>query len=79
MLKLLCRVNRVSARQKDNARAVWAKRAQLYHSSRLYMHALYRRRSELDDRLLRDDLAELCLSPYTRVRRYVHDCAPGLF
>ncbi|KAN0100847.1 hypothetical protein V8E55_000831, partial [Tylopilus felleus] len=62
-------VNRMSARQKDNARVVWVKRAQLYHSSRLYMHALYRRRSELDDRLLKEDLAELCLSPYTRVRR----------
>ncbi|KAG6381418.1 armadillo-type protein [Boletus reticuloceps] len=62
-------VNRMSSRQKDNARVVWVKRAQLYHSSRLYMHALYRRRSELDDRLLKDDLAALCLSPYTRVRR----------
>lgn len=71
------RVNRMSARQKDNARVVWVKRAQLYHSSRLYMHALYRRRSELDDRLLKEDLAELCLSPYTRVRRYVDDCSSG--
>ncbi|KAF8559342.1 hypothetical protein OG21DRAFT_1402974 [Imleria badia] len=62
-------VNRMSARQKDNARVVWVKRAQLYHSSRLYIYALYRRRSELDDRLLKDDLAALCLSPYTRVRR----------
>ncbi|KAF9243864.1 hypothetical protein BU15DRAFT_71975 [Melanogaster broomeanus] len=62
-------VNRMSARQKDNTRVVWVKRAQLYHSGRLYMHALYRRRSALDDQLLRDDLAELCLSPYTRVRR----------
>ncbi|KAG9314593.1 hypothetical protein JVU11DRAFT_5396 [Chiua virens] len=62
-------VNRMSSRQKDNARIVWLKRAQLYHSARLYIHALYRRRSELDDRLLKDDVAELCLSPYTRVRR----------
>lgn len=67
----------MSARQKDNARVVWVKRAQFYHSSRLYMHALYRRRSELDDRLLKDDLAELCLSPYTRVRRYADDFPPN--
>ncbi|KIJ68675.1 hypothetical protein HYDPIDRAFT_106916 [Hydnomerulius pinastri MD-312] len=62
-------VNRMSPRQKDNTRVVWVKRAQLYHSGRLYMQALYRRRSALDDQLLKDDLAELCLSPYTRVRR----------
>ncbi|KIK95621.1 hypothetical protein PAXRUDRAFT_826811 [Paxillus rubicundulus Ve08.2h10] len=62
-------VNRISTHQKDNTRVVWVKRAQLYHSGRLYMHALYRRRTALDDQLLRDDLAELCLSPYTRVRR----------
>lgn len=67
----------MSARQKDNARVVWVKRAQVYHSSRLYMHALYRRRSQLDDQLLKDDLTALCLSPYTRVRRYVDDCSFG--
>jgi proteasome activator subunit 4 len=32
------------------------------------MHALYRRRSELDDHLIKD-LADLSLSPYTRLRR----------
>ncbi|KAH7927359.1 hypothetical protein BV22DRAFT_1031842 [Leucogyrophana mollusca] len=62
-------VNRTSTKQRDNARMIWVKRAQVYHSGRAYMHALYRRRSDLDDKLLRDDLAELCLSPYTRVRR----------
>ncbi|KAG2149717.1 armadillo-type protein [Suillus cothurnatus] len=62
-------VNRVSARQKENSRIAWVKRAQVYHCGRLYIHALYRRRSSLDDTLLKEDLAELCLSPYTRVRR----------
>lgn len=62
-------VNRVSARQKENSRVTWVKRAQVYHCGRLYIHALYRRRSSLDDTLLKEDLAELCLSPYTRVRR----------
>ncbi|KAG1757297.1 hypothetical protein EDB19DRAFT_1924203 [Suillus lakei] len=62
-------VNRVSARQKENSRIAWVKRAHVYHCGRLYIHALYRRRSSLDDTLLKEDLAELCLSPYTRVRR----------
>jgi proteasome activator subunit 4 len=63
-------------KQKENTRLVFVKRAQVYHSGRVYMHALYRRRSALDDKLLAD-LVELCLSPYTRVRRYVgyvHAC-----
>lgn len=55
-------------KQKDNSRLVFVKRAQVYHSSRVYMHALYRRRSALDDKLI-SELVELSLSPYTRVRR----------
>jgi hypothetical protein len=64
------RMNRIWSKQKENTRLVVVKRAQVYHSGRIYMHALYRRRSALDDELLAD-LVELCLSPYTRVRRYV--------
>lgn len=45
------------------------KRAQLYHSTRVYLNAMFRRRDALDDELLLD-LVELSLSPYTRVRRY---------
>ncbi|KAF9452549.1 hypothetical protein P691DRAFT_696832 [Macrolepiota fuliginosa MF-IS2] len=55
-------------RQKELSRLVFVKRARVYHSGRVYMHSLYRRRSELDDRLL-TELAELSLSPYTRIRR----------
>jgi proteasome activator subunit 4 len=55
-------------KQKDNSRLVFVKRAQVYHSGRVYMHALYRRRSALDDGLLAE-LVELSISPYTRVRR----------
>ncbi|TFK41322.1 hypothetical protein BDQ12DRAFT_768249 [Crucibulum laeve] len=61
-------LNRSWSKQKDNSRLVFVKRAHVYHSGRLYMHALYRRRSELDDTLL-CDLVELSLSPYTRIRR----------
>lgn len=39
------------------------------------MHALYRRRSEVDDSLI-SDLVELSLSPYTRVRRYARLALP---
>ncbi|TFK57500.1 ARM repeat-containing protein [Heliocybe sulcata] len=61
-------LHRMWPKQRQNSRLVWVKRAQVYHSGRVYMHALYRRRSELDDTLLHD-LVELSLSPYTRVRR----------
>ncbi|KAF8887975.1 hypothetical protein CPB84DRAFT_1684385 [Gymnopilus junonius] len=61
-------INRSWVRQKDNSRLVFVKRAHVYHSGRVYMHSLYRRRSELDDRLL-DELVELSVSQYTRVRR----------
>ena len=61
-------LNRTWLKQKDNSRLVFVKRAHMYHSGRVYMHALYRRRSQLDDRLL-DELVELSLSQYTRVRR----------
>lgn len=58
------------SRQKKFSRLVFVKRARVYHSGRVYMHSLYRRRSELDDRLLAE-LAELSLSFYTRIRRLV--------
>ncbi|GLB36441.1 putative protein with domain of unknown function (DUF3437) [Lyophyllum shimeji] len=60
--------NRFWIKQRENSRLVFLKRAQVYHNSRVYMHALYRRRSALDDRLL-GELVELSLSPYTRIRR----------
>lgn len=57
-------------KQKENSRITFVSRAQAYHGCRLYVQGLYRFRSELDDQLL-GELAELSLSPYTRVRRYV--------
>jgi proteasome activator subunit 4 len=62
-------LNRAWARQKENSRLVHLKRALVYHSGRVYMHALYRRRSELDNHVIKD-LVDLSLSPYTRVRRH---------
>lgn len=61
-------------KQKDNSRLVFVKRAHVYHSGRVYMHALYRRRSALDDKLI-GELGELSLSPYTRIRRWINSVA----
>ncbi|KAJ7596682.1 hypothetical protein C8J56DRAFT_918063 [Mycena floridula] len=61
--------NRVWPGQKENSRLVFIKRAQTYHSGRLYMHSLYRRRTLLDDELI-GELVEFSLSSYTRVRRH---------
>ncbi|KAL6304169.1 ARM repeat-containing protein [Sparassis latifolia] len=60
---------RVWPQQKENTRMTFLRRAHAYHAGRVYMHALYRRRSLLEDGLLQD-LAEMSLSPYTRVRRH---------
>ena len=68
ILKVSVSLNRLWPRQKENSRQAFVKRAQAYHAGRVYLHSLYRRRSELDDRLL-EDLVTLSLSPYTRVRR----------
>ena len=45
------------------------KRAHMYHCNRMYLNVMYRERSLLDDKLIQD-LLELSLSQYTRLRRY---------
>ncbi|KAF6766226.1 hypothetical protein DFP72DRAFT_838774 [Ephemerocybe angulata] len=60
-------------RQKDNFRAISVQRANLYHTGRVYVHAMYRKRSDMDDRMIAE-LAELSLSPYTRIRRRSTAC-----
>ncbi|OCH96671.1 ARM repeat-containing protein [Obba rivulosa] len=60
---------RIWPKQKEHDRIVFIRRAQAYLCGRIYMHALYRRRSQLDDDLLQD-LIGMSLSPYTRVRRH---------
>ncbi|KAJ4476678.1 hypothetical protein J3R30DRAFT_3759946 [Lentinula aciculospora] len=62
-------MNRLWPKQAENSRLVHVKRAQVYHSGRVYMHSLYRSRSALDDELI-GELVESSLSPYTRVRRH---------
>ncbi|KAJ3807112.1 hypothetical protein F5876DRAFT_90743 [Lentinula aff. lateritia] len=62
-------MNRLWPKQVENSRLVYVKRAQVYHSGRVYMHSLYRSRSALDDELI-GELVESSLSPYTRVRRH---------
>ncbi|KZT61232.1 hypothetical protein CALCODRAFT_447468 [Calocera cornea HHB12733] len=55
-------------RQKAFPRHIWVRRAYLHVLARKYQHSLYRRRSELDDRLI-SVIVEFSLSPYTRVRK----------
>ncbi|KAK7058314.1 Proteasome activator BLM10 [Paramarasmius palmivorus] len=71
-------MNRAWSRQVENSRLVWIKRAQLYHSGRVYMHSLYRRRTAMDDALIAE-LVELSLSPYTRVRRHSQSVLQNIF
>ncbi|VDB99350.1 unnamed protein product [Peniophora sp. CBMAI 1063] len=44
------------------------RRAHLHHACRLYLNGFYRRRGAVEDGLIKD-LANLCLSPYVRVRK----------
>ena len=62
-------MHRMSPKQKERSRMAMLKRAHLYHYSRMYLNAMYRERSSLDDQLIHD-LVELSLSQYTRLRRY---------
>ncbi|KAG7099513.1 hypothetical protein E1B28_001358 [Marasmius oreades] len=71
-------MNRMWPRQIENSRLVFLKRAQFYHSSRVYMHSLYRRRNALDDALI-TQLVELSLSPYTKVRRHAQPVLQSAF
>jgi hypothetical protein len=65
---ILFSLNRAWPKQKTNSRIIFVKRAQVYHSGRMYMNTLYRRRSELDDNII-NNLADFAVSTYTRIRR----------
>ncbi|KZW02117.1 ARM repeat-containing protein [Exidia glandulosa HHB12029] len=62
-------LNRVWNRQRHFSRLIFLKRAQVYHSGRVYVASLYRQRNPDVDSLL-EDLVEFSLSPYTRIRRH---------
>jgi proteasome activator subunit 4 len=62
-------MHRMSPRQKERSRMTILKRAHLYHCNRMYLNAMYRERSPLDDKLIQD-LVQLSLFQYTRLRRY---------
>ena len=61
-------VTRYVANQKKYPRVVWVRRAALYHVSRLRINSFYRKRSALDDLLIRD-LGALSLSLYVSIRK----------
>ena len=62
-------VNRMSPRQKERFRMAVVERAHLYHYSRMYLNSMYRERSPLNDKMIQD-LVQLSLSQYTKLRRY---------
>ncbi|KIY51336.1 hypothetical protein FISHEDRAFT_37321 [Fistulina hepatica ATCC 64428] len=61
--------NRIWPKEKRNSRLVHMKRAQVYHSARVYVSSMYRQRDALDDAMLLA-IAHLGMSPYLRVRRH---------
>ncbi|KAL4243081.1 BLM10 family protein [Abortiporus biennis] len=60
-------VTRQYAGQKEWPRAVYVRRARLYHSARLHWNSLERRRGCLENALI-DDVTEWCLWHYATVR-----------
>jgi len=56
-------------KQRQFSRLIFLKRAQVYHSARVFVASLCRQRTAQVDLLL-EDLVEFSLSPYTRIRRY---------
>lgn len=71
-------VNRSWPKERKNSRVVFVKRAHVYHSGRLYLNSLYRRRSALDDNVLLE-MTELAMSPYTRIRRHAQSVLHNAF
>ncbi|KAL1690120.1 hypothetical protein GGG16DRAFT_125867 [Schizophyllum commune] len=71
-------VNRSWPKERKNSRVVFVKRAHVYHSGRVYLNSLYRRRSALDDKVLLE-LVQLSLSPYTRIRRHAQSVLHSAF
>ncbi|TFY83737.1 hypothetical protein EWM64_g269 [Hericium alpestre] len=57
--------------QKTWPRAVFVRRARLYHAARLRWNSIERRRGTLEDSLI-DDVAEWSMWQYATVREYVH-------
>jgi proteasome activator subunit 4 len=57
-------------KQRTFSRLIFLKRAQVYHSGRVFVSSLCRQRTPEVDLLL-EDLVEFSLSPYTRIRRYI--------
>ncbi|KAH7104315.1 ARM repeat-containing protein [Auriculariales sp. MPI-PUGE-AT-0066] len=56
-------------KQRQFSRLIFLKRAQVYHSGRVFVASLCRQRTAEVDLLL-EDLVEFSLSPYTRIRRH---------
>ncbi|CAL1696420.1 unnamed protein product [Somion occarium] len=60
-------ITRQYAGQKEWPRAVWVRRARLYHAARLHWNSVERRRGPLEDQLI-DDVTEWSLWHYSTIR-----------
>ncbi|KAH8100502.1 hypothetical protein BXZ70DRAFT_1022407 [Cristinia sonorae] len=60
-------ITRQYAGQKEWPRAIYVRRARLYHAARLHWNSVDRRRGPLEDQLI-DDVTEWCLWHYATIR-----------
>ncbi|CAO1625770.1 unnamed protein product [Sympodiomycopsis kandeliae] len=60
---------KMSPRQEGMPSAFWSRRASYYHSLRGRLNSFYRRRTELDDKLIKEVILEYCMSTYVGVRK----------
>lgn len=56
-------------RQEAMPRLYWFRRAAFYHASRGRWNSYFRRRTELDDKLIKEVILEYCMSSYVGVRK----------
>ncbi|KAI0076264.1 hypothetical protein K474DRAFT_1757648 [Panus rudis PR-1116 ss-1] len=61
-------ITRQYAGQKEWPRAVWVRRARLYHAARLHWNSVERKRGPLENQLI-DDVTEWCLWNYATTHR----------
>lgn len=63
------KIFKVYPRQKEQPRMLWIRRAAFYHASRGRLNAFHRRRTALDDKLIKDVVLEYCMSTYVGIRK----------
>ncbi|PWN28316.1 hypothetical protein BDZ90DRAFT_250757 [Jaminaea rosea] len=62
-------VFRIYARQKQQPRVLWVRRAAFYHGCRGRMNSFHRKRTPLVDSLIKDVVLAYCMSTYVGIRK----------